>query len=140
MKLPPYTLVDHTADLAVIVRGRDAADLFENAGRSLIHIMLGRIPEGRGKGKSIDLIGVDLCDLMVQWLGEILYLLEGDHQIATALTVLDLSATRILATAETVPFDPERHEVLTEIKAVTYHQVSVEEASDHWEARVIMDV
>ncbi|MBW2128483.1 MAG: archease [Deltaproteobacteria bacterium] len=140
MKDLPYTLLDHTGDMAVCITGSDPIDLFENAGRALIHIALGDVPKDQGPSFSIDLSGEDLEDLLVQWLGEILYLLEGEKQIATVFSVEHLTASHLKATLGIIPFDPGRHEILTEIKAVTYHQIQVTDRGDHWEAVVIMDV
>ncbi len=38
------------------------------------------------------------------------------------------------------PYDPSRHTVLAQIKAVTYHQVRVAQDAGEWSARVILDV
>ena len=51
-----------------------------------------------------------------------------------------ISPSYLEATVETVPFDPNVYEVLSEIKAVTYHQIEVAQKSGHWEARVIFDL
>ena len=37
-------------------------------------------------------------------------------------------------------FDPVRHRIEREIKAVTYHQASVTKTGDGWLARVVFDV
>lgn len=137
---PAYILLDHTADLAVKVQGNDPARLFENAGKALMHIML------RGKAsispvdRRISLSGLDMEDLLVRWLGELLYLLEGERLVVTDLKIEHLAPDRLDAVVQAVPFDPEAHEILSEIKAVTYHQVEVAEKGDHWEARVVLDI
>ena len=38
------------------------------------------------------------------------------------------------------PYDPERHPLRTELKAVTYHQLEVARDGDEWTGRVIFDV
>ena len=137
---PDYALLDHTADLAVKVWGKDPKSLFENAGKALMHLML------RGKacvspaGSRISLSGRDLADLLVRWLGELLYLLQGENLVVIGLSVEQLLPDRLEAVVETVPFDPAVHEILSEIKAVTYHQVEAAEKGDHWEAKVILDI
>jgi SHS2 domain-containing protein len=44
------------------------------------------------------------------------------------------------AVAHGESFDPSRHKYNLEIKAITYHQVSVKEEGGKWEARVIFDI
>jgi len=137
---PDYLLLDHTADMGLEIRGSDPADLFKKAGRAIINIMLGDIhPEGSDNIR-ISLAGDDLSDLMVRWLTEILYLLEGERLIVTDLVINSLSSEAIDATLTTTPFDPLRHEILREIKAVTYHQIDVTRKDGVWKARVIFDL
>lgn len=140
MTIPDYILLNHTADLAVRIRGSDLKDLFENSGRTLMHLILGRELPCEGPALEISLTAQDLDDLMVRWLSEILYLLEGEHLVVTAFEIKAVTPSRLQASVRTVPFDPEIHEILSEIKAVTYHQIEVARKAGNWEARVIMDV
>jgi SHS2 domain-containing protein len=135
-----YKFIEHTADLGIIVYGEDQIDLFERAAEVLMDLMLGGTPHGNSSPLPISLSGNDLEDLMVRWLGEILYLFEGEGLALTAAHVDDITPVRIRATLETVPFDPERHDILHAIKAVTYHQLYVGQKDDRWEARIIFDV
>jgi SHS2 domain-containing protein len=135
-----YTLLDHTADLGIRIWGINLKTLFENAGTTLTHLMLRGESLERALPKRILLSGDDLADLMVRWLGEILYLLEGEKLVVTSIQIVDVRSSSLEAALKTVPFDPEKHEILTEIKAVTYHQIEVVQKRDHWEAKVIFDL
>jgi len=138
--VPNYTLLNHTADLGIKVRGTDLRDLFESAGRALLHLMVrGKIP-GKTRSLKISVSGEDLGDLMVRWLGEILFLFAGESLVVTSIDMDAISSSHLEATLQTVHFEPEIHEVINEIKAVTYHQIEVKEKGNHWEARVIFDV
>jgi SHS2 domain-containing protein len=46
----------------------------------------------------------------------------------------------LLATVHGEPLDPSRHPIDTEIKAVTYHQIAVEQTNGRWQTRVIFDL
>ena len=137
---PDYTLLNHTADMGIKIRGTSLIDLFESAGYALMHVMLGDKPLGKTHSMKISVSGDDLADLMVRWLGEILYLFEGEDLVVTSVNIDSLTSSRLEATLETVPHDPEIHEILNEIKAVTYHQIQVTNKGDIWEARVIFDL
>jgi SHS2 domain-containing protein len=138
-KPPDYTLLDHTADLGIIVRGEDLKTLFETAAKALMHLMI----RGKSKAKSTDMditiSGQDLPDLLVRWLGEILYFFEGEDLVVTFIHIHFLSLTRLDAVLKTVPFNPTVHRIHNEIKAVTYHQVQVVKKGSVWEAQVIFD-
>ena len=77
---------------------------------------------------------------MVRWLGEILYLFEVDEVVATRFEIQALDSSSLRAMVVGIPFDPERHEILTDVKAVTYHGIEVAPQGDRWEAKVTFDV
>ena len=104
-----YTLLHHTADLAIRIRGADLPDLFENASRSLMHLVLGQELSPEGSPLKISLSAQDVEDLMVRWLGEILYLLEGEHLVVTSVNVSFINRSQIKASVRTVPFDSQVH-------------------------------
>ena len=138
-KTPDYAFLDHTADLGINVRGEDLKDLFEAAAKALMHLMIGGESQARTTDMNITVSSQDLPDLLVRWLGEILYLFEGEDLVVTFTHIDFLSVTRLDAALKTVPFDPTVHKIHNEIKAVTYHQVHVREKGSVWEAQVIFD-
>jgi SHS2 domain-containing protein len=79
------------------------------------------------------------ADLMHDLLTELLHIFIVDGFIWCDAAVEEADrGLRVRLRGE--PFDPARHEFRTEIKAVTYHQLTVEELSDGWHARIIFDV
>ena len=70
----PFTFLDHTADLGITVTGSDLKDLFERAAHSMMQIMIEERPAGKTSSLQLLVNGEDYADLMVRWLGEILYL------------------------------------------------------------------
>jgi len=138
---PDFSLLDHTADMGILVRGKNLKDLFKTAAKSMITIMLaGHSNLEETRTVKISIKGNDLPDLMVRWLGEILYLFEGEKKIVTDTLINAISPSKLKATLQTIAFDPNLHEVLREIKAVTYHQIEVTEKNNRWEARIIFDL
>jgi len=137
---PYFTLLDHTADLGIRVCGRDLRTLFEVAAKSMIYVMIKGKPAKSTKIFNLSVEGYDLPDLMVRWLGEILYLFEGEHKLVTGVDVNAVSHSRVDATLETVSFNANLHEILCEIKAVTFHQIEVVKKDNRWEARIIFDL
>ena len=135
-----YILLDHTADLGIRTWGADLKKLFENAGMAMMDLLVSGVSPKRALPRKISITGDDLADLMVRWLGEILYLLEGEMLVVTSNRIADIRPARVDAALKTVPFDPEFHEILNEIKAVTYHQIEVAEKANRWEAQVIFDL
>ena len=137
---PEFIILDHTADLGIMVHGTDIKNLFERAALAMIQIMVMSRPAGKTKSIKLSLDGQDLAELMVRWLGEILYLFEGEKELVTGIGIDSISPSHLDATLESVSFDPDLHEILREIKAVTYHQIEVAKKDACWEARIFFDL
>jgi len=135
-----FTFVDHTADLGITVTGLDPKDLFEKAAHSMMRIMIEERPSGKTSSLQLSVSGEDYADLMVRWLGEILYLFQGEGKVVTCIEICSITQSHINATLQTVPFNPKQHEVSAEIKAVTYHRIEVVCENGRWKATIIFDL
>lgn len=135
-----YTLIDHTADFGIHVFGKDDKALFQNAGLAMFDLMVEAGTPGECSRSMISVEGGDWPDLMVNWLRELLYTWAGSENILRSIEVEGLAPYRISAWVDLEPFQADRHSILNEIKAVTYHQVQAGPVGDHWEARIIFDV
>ncbi|MBW1692258.1 MAG: archease, partial [Deltaproteobacteria bacterium] len=132
--------IDHTADLGIIVRGPDVGGLFISAARAMIDLMVKGDLGDKRTLREVSVSSEDYPDLMVRWLGEVLYLFAGDKLIVDSIEIKELHPTQIKATLSVADFEPKRHRVLREIKAVTYHGISVRKTNGAWEARIIFDI
>jgi SHS2 domain-containing protein len=135
-----YQIIDHTADLGIIVKGPDIKSLFVVAAQAMTDIMVKGDIRDRKVIRDVLVEGEDFPDLMVRWLGEILYLFEGENLILNSIEIKSISPVQLKSTLTLTSFEPKYHQVLREIKAVTYHQISVDKTNDGWEARVIFDI
>ena len=61
---------------------------------------------------------------------------------ATNLVKVDIEVSEagLKAIAYGEPMDPARHEPAHEVKAITYHDLKVEQTADGWLAEVIVDI
>ena len=135
-----YQIIDHTADLGILVKGANIKDLFVNAADAMMDLMVKADVSDKGAKRKVLVEGEDFPDLMVRWLSEILYLFDGEHIVVSAIEISSISPMQLESTLRVVPFKRGHHEILREIKAVTYHQISVQRVHDGWEARIIFDI
>jgi SHS2 domain-containing protein len=140
---PRYEVLPHTADLGVRVRGRDAAEVFANAAYALSDNLIDLRAVEPATERVIEVSASDIEDLLVRWLGELLFVFEQEAFIGCEFDVsLDAAeptcGLRAVARGERV--DPARHTVYSEIKAVTYHGLVVTEDAEGWRAEVIFDL
>ena len=135
-----YRFFDHTADFGLEIFGRDAPRLFEEAADALFDLITGPSEPERSRQCKVEVSGQDWADLMVNWLRELLYLWNGESRLVRRTVVDALSETHLQATLTCEAYDPGRHEIRNEIKAVTYHQIDVGPFEDGWRARVVFDI
>lgn len=133
-------VLDHTADYGVIVRAPDVPKLFERAALAMFRIILvpGRVHPL--ETVRIDLTANDLEGLLVEWLTELNYLHVTRHLVFCEFELVVGNDHHLMGEAWGERIDLARHEILTEIKAVTYHNLKIEPVSGGWQAQVLFDL
>ena len=135
-----YETFDHTADVGIRAFGRTVEEVFVNAAYALFDQWTDLRKVREKISQEISVQGADREDLLIRWLGELLFLGESRGYLFKEFTIRRLDSTSLKAVARGEIFDPSRHRFKTEIKAVTYHQVEVKEVDGKWEGRVIFDI
>jgi SHS2 domain-containing protein len=87
----------------------------------------------------ITLTGTDREYLLFDWLSELLYRWDTDHQLFSRFEV-EVRDDGLRAAAWGEPLDASRHILGHEVKAITYHGLRVEPTADGWLAEVIVDI
>ena len=136
-----YRIIDHTADFGLQIFASDLKTLFADAA----HVMIDQITDiNRLKGLTeydIHVTGSDRPDLMVNWLREVLYLWTGEEKLVKKARIISLSEYELSAKVMYDTYEPDRHIIKNEIKAVTYHQIQVKSLPDgRWMSQIIFDV
>ena len=140
MAEPFFREIDHTADLGIVVEADSPEDLFRCAGLALFSLMV-NVSHVELREERQELVQSDGWEeLLREWLALLLRQFLQDGFIAAKITVDEVDATHVRARVAGEKIDYDRHEFETEIKAVTYHQLSVTCDDGHWRARVIFDV
>ena len=138
-----YRLLEHTADLALEARADRLNELFAEALRGLTDCLTPVEGVEPIEERSLELEAVDLEQLLVEWLGEAVYLFEVDEMVFSRARV-EVSKVaggwRIRASASGERFDPGRHRLKVPIKGVTYHRLEVRRDGESWRARVVLDI
>jgi len=138
--MKPYHTFNHTADLGLIITGKNMGDLYANAALAVFDIITDLARVEAHETRRILVEGGGLEDLLINYLREILYLYNGEHWLLKEIRVVRVDDNALEAEAQGEPLDGRKHEIRKEIKAVTYHQAQVRKMKTGWEARVIFDV
>jgi SHS2 domain-containing protein len=138
--MPKYTIIDHTADIGIDVFGDTLQDLFSNAGFALFDIITDLSTVECKVKHSLNIVGVDKEQLLVNWLSELLFLHDVKNLLFKNFCVNQLSDYQLNADVSGEVFDEKRHIIKTEVKAVTYHNLSIIQKDQQWKARIIFDL
>ena len=138
-----FRIFDHTADVGLIVYGESLKTLFENAAVGFFHLItdLRRVKTQRTRQVHIGRYEEESLErFMVDWLGELLYLHDVENLLFRRFTVSSVGKEGLEGVAEGEAFQEGVHIIKTEVKAVTYHGIKVEQKNGSWRARVIFDL
>ena len=132
-----FEILEHTADVGVRSWGLSIEETFRQATLGLLDIV-GAWKPGAGSPETIEVEARDLGGLLVDWLGEVLYLQEVRDVVVSAVTVDEVGDGTARGSIELVerPVEIEG----TAVKALTYHQLSVEQSAGGWVATVFLDI
>jgi SHS2 domain-containing protein len=107
--------INHTADRAFRVTGRDMAALLENAARAMQALDGCPLPTEGSTTREIEVEGIDRA-LLVNWLNEILFLEQAHRLVCTDFEIYECKSHYVRGRVET----REAERRLTHIKAVTF--------------------
>jgi SHS2 domain-containing protein len=135
-----YEVFEHTADLGIRVRAATLDGLMADAARGLFAVIAGDLAQiVPTEERSFTVPGNDPVWLLHDWMSELLAAFEIDRLLLREFRVV-VDAAGLRATAKGERFDPSRHELAHEVKAVTQHLLDVRHAADGWEATFIVDI
>ena len=135
-----YKVLDHTADIGLVVYGENLQGLFENAAEGFFHLMTDLRMVKPKVERRIEMEGKTLERLMVDWLSELLYLHEVENLLFKTFHVDSVGKEGLRAVAVGEPFQEGVHVIKSAIKAVTYHQIRVQKENGMWKAQIIFDL
>ena len=128
--------IPHTADWSFRAFGRDLNELFENAARAIFVLEGAGSQGGTEIARVVELAGIDYESLLVNWLSELLYLQESHREVYHRFHIEALTPTALRAEIHGTLFD----RIDKIIKAVTYHNLKIEQTANGWQVVVVVDV
>ena len=135
-----FEILEHPADVGFRAYGRTLDELFSNSALAMLSLACDLAGIEEQERRDIEASGADTEALLFAWLAEILAVADAERLVFRRVEVVALSATRVRGIAHGQAFDRARHRAGTAIKAVTYHQLRVEQTPAGWQAQVFLDV
>ena len=135
-----YEHFEHTADLGFRIKANTLPELFEQAGLCLFAAIVERVEAIQPNlERQFSITGTEIDFLFFDWLRALL-LLADEEKLVLGKFAVTLSDNGLTATAWGEPLDPSRHLISREVKAITYHELLVEQTDTGWLAEVIVDI
>jgi len=139
-RMLPFRILEHTADIGFEAFGATRQDVFRNAARALIHLMVDLEAIASHEGQTLRAEASDVPSLLVNWLSEILYFFDAEGWLLRDFEFEELTERSLTAMARGEKFDRRKHQVKLLVKAVTYHQLDLTETAEGWRAQVYVDI
>lgn len=135
-----HELFEHTADLGLRATAPDLPSLFAEMAKCLLSAMV----EDPARVRPVQEARIELASenrefLLFDWLKELLLRFETERVLCAAFDA-QVTDSGLTATVCGEPYDPARHVLAHEVKAITYHELKVEQTADGWLAEVIVDI
>ncbi|MFH0890295.1 MAG: archease [Candidatus Aenigmatarchaeota archaeon] len=132
------------ADVAFEAEGKTLEELFESAALATMNVMVKDLTKIElKKRRKITVSAKEIDKLLFNFLQEIIYVKDAELLIFGKYKIRirergDLYSLVCSAFGE--KRDMEKHELVVDVKAVTYHMFEVKKEKDKWKARVILDI
>ncbi len=132
-----FEVIEHTADWAIRVTGKDLAHLFQYAAEGMSQLMAGKLQVlPQEEERTMVLVAYDAESLLVDWLSELAYWAEMEQFVGCQFDLLEVTPSALKATIRGGKA-PILHK---HIKAVTYHNLAILQNAVGLEATIVFDV
>jgi len=135
-----YEMFEHTADLGLRVAAADLPALMVEAAHGLTAMLLDDPSSIQPRETATFAVSGSEPDyLLLDWLNELLFHYDTTGWVGREFDVT-LDDDRLQAIVRGEPVDPRRHGLAHEVKAITYHHLSVTETAEGWTGELIVDI
>src|SRR2546429_2908580 len=136
----PYEVFEHTADIGLHAFGRTISELFIHAAQGMESLMVAPEQVHIQVSREITVTGHDEVSLLIAWLNELNVLFDTEYLLFKDFAIDVITQNRVQGRAYGEPYDRQRHDLSSAIKAVTWHEATVEHTGNGYKARVIFDI
>lgn len=140
-----YEFLDHTADVQIHAWGDDLKETFENAAVAMTAYITDINKIEISIKETVQVEADDLKGLLYRFLDEVLFLFNAEpNLLSKRVRILEFDIEnfphKIRAECYGETFSLEKHPQGTEIKAITYSAMKINESIDRHEVYFIVDI
>jgi SHS2 domain-containing protein len=138
-----YKFIDHTADIAAEVTGSSLEDMFIAAAAALHESVLEDYTPESNIDKQLTFMEDSIEEILVSFLNELNFWTITSKCIFNSVKEIKISKDDKWHLEAVIPaeeFNPSKHILKEEIKAVTYHQMNIVEENGIFRTLVVFDI
>ncbi|MCP8323910.1 MAG: archease [Candidatus Methylarchaceae archaeon HK02M2] len=138
-----YTFLEHMGDEFIEAYGTSLEEAFESAGMALIDTMIDINEVDDKIEEFIKTHGLDLENLLYNWLEELLIKVTSENKVYSSFTVKIYQkegSYELEGIVKGEELNISKHKPKTEVKAVTYHMMDIKQDSEGVVLRFLLDL
>ncbi|AOL15801.1 archease [Sulfolobus sp. A20] len=137
----PYEFFDHTADIGIRAYGNSLEEAFSNAALAVFEIMTDTTKVQPLEYREVFLNGYDLENLLYKWIEELLYYYDTELMLFSKFDIVINEENMVLqGKAWGERFNEAKHERRTLVKAMTYHEMSIQRSDNRFIITFVVDI
>ena len=149
-ELSKYDYFDVTADIGFYAYGRSLEEAYENAGLAMFNVVtdIGKVK--KQESREFEIVSEDLVSLLYDYLEELLFLQDTEFLFFSDFKIIiekivsepssDLENYKLACTAYGEEINWDVHDHRSEVKAITFHKMCVNEDNGVFKLRAILDL
>jgi SHS2 domain-containing protein len=143
--LKGFRYINHTADIQSQSWGRTLEDAFSQCALSLMAIITPNLEKISPQiEKSVKIKAEDKEALLFDFLSEFLYIFDVEGLIFNEINVEYIEKInkhyKLKVTMKGEKFNKKKHDIGTEVKAITYSFISIDESEDDVKINIVFDI
>jgi SHS2 domain-containing protein len=135
-----FSLIEHPADVGIEAWGPTLASAFEQSALGLMSLMFDPATVLPDRSREVRVTAADQEQLLVRWLSELLFLVDGEGFLPATCTIITLDPHHLLAVCRGDDLGLVNYFPRSEVKAITYHQLAVHSGPGGASVRVFLDI
>ncbi len=135
-----FEIIDHVADVGIVVYGKDGEELFSNAALALFSLITEPESIEEKLHLNLEVSSKDMDSLLVEWLNELIYLFDVERILFNRFDISRLTHNELGATCYGEGIDSMKHKIKIGVKAATYHMLKLEKSGGEYKSQIIFDV
>jgi len=135
-----FEMIEHTADIGVIGYGDDMAGAFESVAYGMFSIMAELAKYEPTEYRTVTAVGDDEVELLERFLSTLLVMFDAERLLPLDFEITEISPRQLTCRVLVRKIGDDIEWLGPQVKAVTYHQMAVEQKNGQWMAKAIFDV